>query len=763
MLIVSSVCISSSINDTPYPPPLDNLLARIDMEELQGTIERVTYFNEENGYSVLRVQPEKRYPQAQARDGTITVVGTMPEMVEGESAKFTGEWINDQRYGMQFRAQQVIPIMPHTEKGIIAYLSSGIVRGIGPATAEKIVNALGTKTLEILDTEPERIHDVPGLKTSLAESLIEVWQNNQAMRNVMIFLQGFGISAKLSQRIYAEYGAQTRQIVEANPYQLADDVFLIGFKKADQIARNMGVELDDKYRLRSGLHYALNQLSNEGHTYVPREELLEKAADLLEVDDIPALGIALKGQLSAGKLKEDTIYTEESLAPIDAIYLPKFYYAEQESAKKLRYIADSFSKIINEHRKTKWKSFLKALAEQNNVTLSDQQQSAVTAALSGKVTVLTGGPGTGKTTTLQMVINALHEGDYKFSLASPTGRAAKRLAEATGELASTIHRLLGFSAEHGGFEFDEDNTLPIDMLIVDEASMIDLQLFYALLKALEPTTHLMLVGDIDQLPSVGAGNVLKDVIESGVAHVTRLDQIFRQEDDSHIVSNAHRINQGLQPYTDNESSDFFFFNINDPQGVAEMVVDIVQSRVPEKWKYDPVRDIQVIAPMYRGTAGVNNLNEALQKALNGSPRQMEVKISGRLFRVGDKVMQTRNNYEKDVFNGDIGFIDSIDMDDNSMEIIVDDRYVYYDFTEAEELMHAYCISTHRSQGSEYPVVVMPLLTQHYMMLQRNLLYTAITRAKELVVLVGSRKAVHIAVNNNKVAERYSGLLQRLRG
>jgi len=732
-------------------------------EQLQGAIERITYYNEENGYSVLRIKPQERIPRAQARDGTVTVVGIMPELIEGESAQFTGEWVNDPRYGLQFKAQQAIPVAPNTEKGIVAYLSSGLVRGIGPRTAEKIYDHFGEDTITILDTEPDRIHEVPALKPSLAEDLIDAWQRNRVMRNMMIYLQGLGISARMAQRIYAEYGSQTQQIIEGNPYQLADDVFLVGFKKADQIAFNMGVQPDDKYRLRAGLHYALNELSREGHTFVPREELLDKAADLLDVDDLPSLGIALKGQLTAGKLVEDEIYDEDQLAPLQAIYLPKYFNAETASAKKLRYIADSFSMIMNDHRDTDWHDFLQELTKQNNVQLSHQQQSAVTAALTSKVSVLTGGPGTGKTTTLRMVINALHEGEYRFSLASPTGRAAKRLSEATDEPASTIHRLLGYSAEHGGFEFDDDNPLPVDMVIIDEASMLDLQLFHSLLKALQPTTHLMLVGDVDQLPSVGAGNVLRDVINSEVAFVTRLDQIFRQDDASHIVSNAHRINEGKQPYTDNDSTDFFFFNIADPADCADMIVDIVKNRVPEKWGFDPIKDIQVIAPMYRGLVGVNNLNQKLQAELNGDFRTMSTTLRGTIFRVGDKVMQTRNNYDKDVFNGDIGFIDSIDDDDNLIEVVIDDYYVDYEYSETDDLMHAYCISTHRSQGSEYPVVVMPVMTQHYMMLQRNLLYTAITRAKQLVVLVGTRKALHIAVNNNKVAERYSGLMQRLKG
>ena len=464
----------------------------------------------------------------------------------------------------------------------------------------------------------------------------------------------------------------------------------------------------------------------------------------------------------AVKLVKDRLHDEGQIQPVEAIYLPRFFRAETAAAQKLRLIASSPSLIANDHQHTDWTPFLKQLSEGNKDDLSPQQQSAVRAALTSKLSILTGGPGTGKTTTMQMLIDALLQKDkYRFALASPTGRAAKRLSEATGQKASTIHRLLGYSAEHGGFEHDEDYPLPADMVIIDEASMLDLQLFHSLLKALLPTAHLLLVGDIDQLPSVGAGNVLRDVIASGIASVTRLDQIFRQDDSSRIVSNAHRINQGQQPYTDNASKDFFFFNISDPEKAAAMVVEIVKTKIPERWNVDPMREIQVIAPMYRGAAGVNSLNARLQSELNSDARLANVKIGDRIFRVGDKVMQTRNNYEKDVFNGDIGFIHSIDRDDNTLQTVMDGAYVAYRFSETDDLMHAYCISTHRSQGSEYPVVVMPILTQHYMMLQRNLLYTAITRAKQLVVLVGTRQAVWRAVSNNKVAERHSGLLQRL--
>lgn len=737
------------------------------MEVVTGTIERITYYNEENGYSVIKIKPDRRIQEAQARDGTVTVVGSMPELGVGETVQFGGSWINDPKYGKQFRVENVTPIQPSSLEGIKRYLASGIVKGIGEATAEKIVNYFGLHTIDVLNNEPERIAEVPGLKSSLAPKLARAWADNVSVRQTMIFLQQYGISSRMATRIHNHFGFDTIPRVQKDPYSLAEEVFGIGFIKADQIARNMGVEPEARERLRAGLFYALNQMAAEGHTYVPRMELLETACRLLQIDTTnqPRLSAVLDTLLFTGDLLNDEFIVDGDT--VKAIYLPAYYHSETAASQRLRTIANTPSTITVDMADTHWKSFLKELAEKNSVSLTDQQQSAVKAALTSKVSILTGGPGTGKTTTLQMVIAALTQEGYSFALASPTGRAAKRLQEATEHDAYTIHRLLGYSPSEG-FAFDEDSPMDIDFLIVDEASMIDLVLFHHLLKALKPETHLMLVGDVDQLPSVGAGNVLRDVIESGVAYVTRLSIIFRQSEDSHIVVNAHRINQGEAPYMDNSSKDFFFFSADDAQKAAELLVDIVKNRLPRKFAemgkpIDPLRDIQVIAPMYRGAAGVHILNEMLQQALNSDKRVMEQKLGGRLFRVGDKVMQTRNNYDKNVFNGDIGRIAGIDDDDNRIEVSIDGYYIDYDYTEAEELIHAYCISTHRSQGSEYPVVVMPLLTQHYMMLQRNLLYTAITRAKQMVVVVGDRKAVYMAVGNNKVAERYSGLLRRLRG
>ncbi|MBC8098736.1 MAG: ATP-dependent RecD-like DNA helicase [Armatimonadetes bacterium] len=738
-------------------------------DALTGTVERITYYNEENGYGVIKIKPDKRItdPQARDKDGLVSVVGTMPELGAGETVQLTGAWITDAKYGRQFRIETVTPIAPSSLEGIRRYLASGIVKGIGEATAAKIVDTFGLHTIDILNNNPERLAEVTSLKPGLAPKLARAWADNAAVRSTMIFLQQYGVSSRMANRIHGHFGTETVSRVQKDPYVLADEVFGIGFIKADQIARNMGLATDSRERLRAGLFYALNQMAMDGHTYAPRTLLTQTACDLLKVDEEnqARLGALLDMQLFSGDLIGDDLLVDGET--VKAVYLPSFYKAESGAAQRLRLLAETHSQITDDLADTEWVAYLAQLAAGANVALTAQQQSAVQAALTSKVSILTGGPGTGKTTTLQMVIAALVDNRYTFALACPTGRAAKRLQEASGYNAFTIHRLLGYSPSEG-FISNEDDPLDVQFLIVDESSMIDLVLFNHLLRALKPTTHLMLVGDVDQLPSVGAGNVLRDVIESGIAHVTRLQTIFRQSEDSHIIVNAHRINHGEAPFMDNQSRDFFFFSADDASRAADLLLDIVTNRLPRKFAemgkpLDVMSDIQVIAPMYRGAAGVHALNELLQSTLNNNPRLAQQKIGGRVFRVGDKVMQTRNNYEKSVFNGDIGRITGIDDDDNRIVVAVDGAFIDYDYSEAEELIHAYCISTHRSQGSEYPVVVMPLLTQHYMMLQRNLLYTAITRAKQMVVLVGDRKAVFMAVSNNKVSERYSGLLRRLRG
>ena len=728
-------------------------------EIFTGTVERITYYNDENGYAVIKVTPDKKMPLRSARDGTVTVVGVMPEMGDGESAEFSGNWIEDSRYGMQMKVETVTPIMPSSLAGITRYLSSGIVKGIGPKTAEKIVDHFGLETLDILNREPNRLAEVPTLKEALAEKLAKAWTENYAVRNTMIFLQGYGVTARMATKIHAVYGTETINKVKEDPYALSDDIFGIGFMKADQIARSMGLPLDSKERVRAGLSFALKKLSNDGHVYAPQTMLMQTTQELLQVQNQELIETVLGEQMLRGELITDIMPGPDGVRA-SGVYLPMYHRAEVGATKRLKAMIDMPSAITETAKDIKWGKFLSDITDTHEVTLTQQQQGAVKAALTRKVSVLTGGPGTGKTTTLRMVIAGLEELDFSFALASPTGRAAKRLSEATSHEAFTIHRLLGFSPL-GGFEYDEDYPLEVDMLIVDEASMVDLLLFHSVLKALRPETHLMLVGDIDQLPSVGAGNVLRDVIESEIADVTRLETIFRQDEDSHIIINAHRINEGEIPHTDNKSTDFYYFGEEDANRAGELTVDVVVNRIPNKFGFDPVEDVQVLAPMYRGPAGVNALNDNLQAQLNGNKRMAEKVIGGRRFRVGDKIMQTRNNYDKDVFNGDIGILYGIDFDDNTFEIVFDGRFVYYDWTDAEELIHAYCISIHRSQGSEYPVVVIPILTQHYMMLQRNLLYTAITRAKKMAILVGSRKAIYMAVNNNQVAQRFSGLVTRL--
>lgn len=737
------------------------------METITGILERITFRNEETGYTVAKVTPDEEFPEAQARDGTITIVGIMPQIGLGENVEFTGNWYKDARYGLQFRAEISAPRPPTSIPGIIAYLSNGTFRGIGPRTAERIVAHFGEDTFAILDADPQRIREVPGLKLKLIENLIESWETSSLERRMMVWLAGKGVSARMAKRIFDAYGAETERIVKANPYQLYRDVDGIGFIRADAIARGFQIGEEDPRRLLAGLYFTLEQLALEGHTYATRQFLLDKAVKVLKFDHALQLEVILDQELRRVLMGEDEGLVAEQysmgddLPPVEHIYLPLYHKAETRAAQHLKNLVSFPSSMAKTWQKVDWDSYLSQLARKNNVALTEQQQGAVRAALTTKVSVLTGGPGTGKTTTLQMVINALIAEKRAFRLAAPTGRAAKRLSEATGQPASTIHRLIGYMPGED-VAYDEEDPLDADIIIIDEASMLDLLLFNYLVRAIRPYSHLLLVGDVDQLPSVGAGNVLRDIIDSEIAYVTRLKTIFRQSEDSLIILNAHRVNQGEMPLLDNRSSDFFFFNEEDPQAAADLVVDIVVNRLPRKFSIDPVDDVQVIAPMYRTPVGVDALNMALQQALNGSSGVMSRRVGKQTFRVGDKVVQLKNNYEKEVFNGDIGRVRGIDPVNEVLEVIIDGRIIEYDFQEAEQLTLAYCISTHRSQGSEYPIVVMPILTQHYIMLQRNLLYTAITRARRCVVLVGTRQAIAIAVNNNRVAERFTGLKRRLR-
>ncbi len=738
-------------------------------ETLEGVIERITYYSDDSGYTVLRLRPSKPHFGQARGDNLLTVVGTLPELQPGESVRLTGVWTSHREHGKQFRAESVEQMAPATLEGLRRYLGSGLIKGIGPVTATRIVDHFGLRTLDVLDRAPERMIEVPGVGKHRATLIGKAWAEQQQIKEVMLFLQSHRVSTSLAVKIFKTYGDGSIEQVQSDPYRLARDIRGIGFRTADQIARNLGLPLDSPERIAAGVVYALYTLNEEGHVYAPRAVTIEMASQLLELPGElcePAIDLLQRSdeimieQLPAEEAGLAGGKEGNTEAKIEALYLPPMYYSEKGAARRILNMVSTPSSKLWDARTLDWDRFFARLAQEDGTSLTVQQQNAVRAALTNKISVLTGGPGTGKTTTLRAVIRALESINAQYALASPTGRAAKRLSEATERRARTIHRLLGYSPA-GGFAFNEHSPLKVDMLVVDEASMLDLTLFYNVLKALAPETHLMLVGDVDQLPSVGPGDVLRDVIRCAQVHVTRLDVIFRQAGDSLIITNAHRVNQGTMPDMRNQGSDFFLFAADDPDEAADLVVDIVKNRIPNRFNLHPLDDVQVLAPMYRGSVGVQALNERLQEALNPAGRLAERRLGGRTFRVGDKIMQTRNNYDKDVYNGDIGRIHAIDFTEQTMTVSIDGRFVQYDWADTDELVHAFAVSVHRSQGTEYPAVVIPVMTQHFMMLQRNLLYTAITRARRLVVLVGTRKAIAMAVKNDKVARRYSALSWRL--
>lgn len=733
-------------------------------DQLNGTVERVTYYSEETGYSVIRLN-------VQGRSDLVTVVGNMPEVQPGESLRLEGNWATHPQYGRQFRAERCEQVLPATVEGIKRYLGSGLIKGVGPVTAARIVQRFGIDTLCVLDEEPQRLREALGVGPKRAAAIAKAWEEQKHIREVMLFLQSHGVTTGLAVKIYKAYGDDALQVVQENPYQLARDIWGVGFKTADKIARDLGLPPDAPSRVQAGVAHALSQLADEGHVYAPEEELAKEAIRLLDVppdliqtaiEDLEVEEVVRRETLiypAVANLRSEDIASH--IREEQAVYLAPFYYGEIGVTNRLRALAESPTTRLYPFRSIDWDALLAQLLRGSDLALSPQQREAVRAALTHKVTVLTGGPGTGKTVTVRTVIGAIEALGCRYALCAPTGRAAKRLSEATDRPAKTVHRLLEYSPREG-FRRNEENPLTTDCLIVDEASMLDLLLANHLLKAVDPAAHVLFVGDVDQLPSVGAGDFLRDVISSGRATVVRLTTIFRQAANSGIVVNAHRINQGQFPIL-NEFEDFYFFSREDPQEAADMLVDIVQRRIPRKFGLHSVDQVQVLAPMYRGACGVANLNSHLQETLNpASPRKAERRLGGRVFRVGDKVMQVRNNYDRDVYNGDIGRVKAIDPVQQTLVVTIDERPVVYDWGEADELVHAFAVSVHKSQGSEYPAIVMPVLTQHYLMLQRNLLYTAITRAKRLVVLVGTRRAIAIAVRNDKISERYSGLSARLR-
>ena len=758
---------------------------------LEGSVERITYVNEENGYSVIRLVTRRR-------GESVTAVGNLVSVNVGESLVLKGFWTSHSQYGRQFKVLDYKTVLPATIEGIRRYLGSGLIRGVGPVTAQRIVDHFGLETLEAIEHQPARLLEVPGVGPKRTTMVTQAWEEQRQIKEVMLFLQSHEVSTTLAVKIYKTYGDDALMMVSKTPYRLAYDVYGIGFLTADRIARNLGIAPDSPQRIQAGISYVLSQLADEGHVYVPQGELLAKSAEILDVpvemvaEGIEALasqgevhreGIITADRGRVAPLLEDTDRVRSGTEHLDrtgggqaireeqAVYLLPFYYGEVGVANQLDRMIHAAWSSLEGFQSADWDTLWAQVGNQSAFHLNDDQRRAVRAALTHKVAVLTGGPGTGKTTAVRTIIGLLEAYGHSYALAAPTGRAAKRLSEATDRPAQTIHRLLEFSPTTGyTFQRNEDHLLKGDMVIVDEASMLDLLLTNHLLKAIPPTSHLLLIGDVDQLPSVGAGNVLRDVIDSGVAVVVRLEEIFRQEEGSWIIRNAHRINQGQMPVFAKEAKDFFLFSKDDPEKAADLLIDIVQRRIPRKFGYDPVEDIQVLSPMYRGPVGVSSLNTCLQEALNPpGPGKLERRFGGRVFRLGDKVMQIRNNYDKEVFNGDIGRVVGLDPVEQLLTVRVDERAdhsrsgVVYDFGELDELVHAYAVSIHKSQGSEYPAVVVPIMTTHYILLQRNLLYTAVTRARELVVIVGTKRAIAIAVHNDQITERHTALDVRLRG
>lgn len=707
------------------------------MIKLRCVVEHITYQNHENGWSVMKVK-------VKGYDNLVTLTGSLLDVPVGSVLLVDGDWRVDPKYGQQFVAQSWTEVMPATLYGIEKYLGSGLVKGIGPVYAKAIVSRFGLETIDIIENDIERLLEVPRLGKKRMEKIRESWEKQKDIKEVMVFLQGHGVSTAFAAKIYRKYEKESIAKVKENPYQLADDIWGIGFKTADSIASKMGYEKNDPRRCRSGILYTLNELAEEGHVYAEPEQLVDAAVKLLEADESPVRQ-ALASMIEANDIVSDN----------EVIYLPPFYHAENGSAKRLQSLLSDtslFNADIAAEPEAKYGD------KPGDIVYDEVQLAAIQKALDSKVMVLTGGPGTGKTTTTQGIIEAFKARHMSILFAAPTGRAAKRMTEATGMEAKTIHRLLEYNPMDG-YKRNDENPLDGDALIVDECSMIDILLFYNLMKAIPLKMRLILVGDIDQLPSVGAGNVLRDIIDSQQIPVVRLTRIFRQAQSSRIVMNAHAINAGQFPNIKNGlDTDFFFISQEDADEIVKLIIGLVRDRLPKTYGY-PSKEVQVLTPMQRGTVGAGNLNIELQNALN--PTGPSLARGGYTFRQGDKVMQIRNNYDKNVFNGDIGYITAVDTNERTLTVTFDRRLVEYDITELDEIVLAYAVTIHKSQGSEFPVVVMPVTMKHFVMLQRNLIYTGITRAKKICVLVGTTKALAYAIKQNTVSKRNTKLKERL--
>lgn len=720
------------------------------LTDLQGQIERITYTNEENGYTIAKL---KVYGQGDL----VTVVGNLMAPTPGEIIKMRGEWANHPKYGEQFKIVHYKTSVPASVFGIQKYLGSGLIKGIGPIMAKRITKLFGKKTLDVIEEDVERLLEVEGIGQKRIDMIRRAWEAQKEIREVMLFLQSHGVSSGYATKIFKQYGDRSIQVVKENPYRLATDIFGTGFITADRIAEKLGFDKESELRAEAGILYVLHQLSDDGHVYYPFELLIEKCIEILEVErELITRSLEVLA-------REDRIVIEDlkglelSGGNHKAVYLAKFHVSETRVAERLKTLVSSPKSM----RKIKTAKAIDWVQKQLSITLARKQIEAVTCAVASKVMVITGGPGTGKTTIINAILKILSKLRVNILLAAPTGRAAKRMSEATGHEAKTIHRMLEFSVQKGGFQKNEEHPLECDLLIVDEASMVDIILMHHLLKAVPPQATLILVGDVNQLPSVGAGNVLKDIIGSGAVRVVELNEIFRQAKESLIIVNAHKINAGMIPplKSTDPSDDFYFVERDDPVDALNTILELVSERIPKRFGFDPIDDIQVLTPMHKGTVGAGNLNTELQKTLN---TQEEALVRGaRNFKVADKVMQIKNNYDKEVFNGDIGRILRIDSENQEVMISFDGRDVPYDYTDLDEIVLAYAVSIHKSQGSEYPAVIMPILTQHYVLLQRNLVYTGVTRGRKLVVMVGMKRALAIGVKNDKTQKRYTHLRERL--
>ena len=720
------------------------------LADLQGQIERITYTNEENGYTIAKVK-------VYGRRDLVTVVGNFMAPMPGEVLKMQGEWANHPKHGEQFKVVHYKSLVPASVSGIEKYLGSGLIKGIGPVMAKRIVKKFEKETLDIIEQEVEKLTEVDGIGRKRIEMIKKAWADQKEIRQVMLFLQSHGVSSAYATKIFKTYGNESIELVQENPYRLATDIFGIGFLTADRIAEKLGFAKDSELRAEAGILYVLHQLADEGHVYYPFQPLVNKCQEILEVDQ-EILSRALTSLNAEKKIVIDDLQEKESKADYQAVYLAKFHLSETNIAARLKALIDAPKSIrpIDPDKALKW------VQKQLDITLAPKQIDAVRRAVTDKVLVITGGPGTGKTTIVNAILKIFVKSGVKLLLAAPTGRGAKRMSEATGYEAKTIHRLLEYSIQKGGFQKNDQTPLRCDLLIIDEASMIDTILMHHLLKAIPPRATFILVGDVNQLPSVGAGNVLHDIIASGAVPVMELNEIFRQARESLIIVNAHKINQGLMPAfkpSGHKLADFYFIEQEEPEKVLGIILELVKERIPKRFGFDPIDDIQVLTPMHKGMVGAGNLNLELQNGLNPGPDSLS--RGGKNFRINDKVMQVQNNYEKEVFNGDLGRIVRINLEAQEVTIDFDGKKVPYDYPDLDEVVLAYAISIHKSQGSEYPAVVIPILTQHYVLLQRNLIYTAVTRGRKLVVMVGTSKALAIGIKNDKTKKRYTYLQYRL--